>query len=157
MERMLLSYNFNLAQGELPILQREEFAQVFIDGFQAEDRINCKLIDNYHWIVEIQFSPAQLTPEEVAKLCGNILWQTRQKQKKDEYVMPDLLLLGGRKTTPSSSISVNSLHLGEWGVDVVETPSADVFLASIQWDQTIEAKPRDSFLKVEFLGQEIKH
>ena len=46
MERMLLSHNFNLAQGELTMLEREEFAQVFIDGFQAEDRINCKLIDN---------------------------------------------------------------------------------------------------------------
>lgn len=157
MERMLLSHNFNLAQGELPILEREEFAQVFIDGLQEQDNISCKLIDNYHWIVEIQFSPIEFSAEEVAKLCGNILWQKRQKQTKDGNIISDLLLLGGKKTTPSSGISATSLHVGEWGVDVVETISADIFLASIQWDQMIAAKPGDSFFKVEFLGQEIKY
>ena len=53
---MLLSHNFNLFQGELPVLNREQFAQIFIDGLEGGNEITCNFIDNPHWIVEIIFA-----------------------------------------------------------------------------------------------------
>ena len=151
--RMLLSHNFNLFQGELPVLSREEFAQVFIDGLQSNDRISCSPIENPHWVVEILFPIAEFSPEEIGKICGKILWSKRQEQKSDDRVMPDILLLGGKKTTPAMGTSPTSLQPGEWGVDVVETASAAIFLSGIQWEKTISQKPIDTIFQIELLGK----
>ncbi|MGL5794682.1 MAG: DUF2656 family protein [Waterburya sp.] len=42
--RMLLSHNFHLNNNELPAFNREEFAQVFIDGLKEQNQISCSLI-----------------------------------------------------------------------------------------------------------------
>ena len=150
--RMLLSHNFNLSQGELPELSREEFAQVFVNGLQSKDSIRCSLIEHPHWMVEILFPIAEFSPEEIGKICGQILSEKRQAQKSSDRVMPDILVLGGKKTTPAMSTSPTSLQPGEWGVDVVETPSAAIFLSAIQWETTISQKPTDSIFKIELIG-----
>lgn len=150
--RMLLSHNFNLSQGELPELSREEFAQVFVNGLQSKDSIRCSPIEHPHWMVEILFPIAEFSPEEIGKICGQILSEKRQAQKSSDRVMPDILVLGGKKTTPAMSTSPTSLQPGEWGVDVVETPSAAIFLSAIQWETTISQKPTDSIFKIELIG-----
>ena len=152
--RMLLSHNFNLSQGELRVLSREEFAQVFINGLQSQDNIDCSLIDNPHWVVEILFPTAEFSAEEIGKICGQILSGQRQLQKSDHQVMPDILVLGGKKTTPAMANSPTSLQPGEWGVDVVETPCAQTFLSTLQWEVMISQKPIDSIFKIELLGKE---
>jgi hypothetical protein len=48
-------------------------------------------------------------------------------------------------------MSPNSLQIGEWGVDVVETIQADVFLAAIAWSEISASKPSDGIFKIEFL------
>ena len=126
--RMLLSHNFNLRNNELPALTREEFAQVFIDGLQGKENIKCSSIDNPHWVVEIIFLTNQFEPKQIGQICGDILTNHRKSQQPDSKAMIDTLILGGRKTTPATSMSPNSLQIGEWGVDVVETIQADVFL-----------------------------
>ena len=151
---MLLSHNFNLFKGELPALNREQFARVFIDGLQSQDSISCNLIKNPHWIVEIIYSEAEFSAKEVGDICSKILLEKRKEQKKDNETMPDILFLGGKKTTPAMGTSETSLQFGEWGVDVVETPSAEVFLASIQWDNAIASKPADSIFKIQHLGNQ---
>ena len=154
--RMLLSHNFNLYEGELPALNREQFAQIFIDGLQSQPYTSCKFIKNPHWIVEIIFPIAEFKAAEIGKICGDILLKKRQEQKSNSSnsngVMPDILFLGGKKTTPAISTSATSLQPGDWGVDVVETPAAEIFLANIQWDATIASKPDDNVFKIEYLG-----
>ena len=149
MGRMLLSHNFNLRNNELPALVREDFAQVFIDGLQGKN-LQCSYIDNQHWVVEILY-PKELEPKEIGQMCGEILTSKRKSQQSDRKLPTDTLILGGRKTSPATSMSPTSLKSGEWGVDVVETAQASVFLEDIAWEKMIADKPNDDIFKIEFL------
>ena len=148
---MLLSHNFNLLNNELPAFNQKEFAQIFIDGLKAKENIACSLIENPHWIVEILFPTEEFEPKEIGQMCGDILTNKRKSQKSKIAI--DTLILGGKKTTPATSMSTTSLQIGEWGVDVVETVQADVFLQEIAWEKMIASKPNDGIFKIEFLNQ----
>ena len=148
--RMLLSHNFNLRNNELPALVREDFAQVFIDGLQEKENIQCSYIQNPHWVVEILFPTAEFKPEEIGRMCGEILTSKRTSQQQNSKLPTDTLILGGRKTTPATTMSPTSLKIGEWGVDVVETAQADIFLQDIAWEKMIADKPSDGIFKIEF-------
>ena len=147
---MLLSHNFDLRHSELPALTREDFAQVFIDGLEQKEEIKCSYIENPHWVVEIIFPTDKFEPKEIGQMCGEILTSKRKSQQSSKLTT-DTLILGGRKTTPATSMSPTSLRTGEWGVDVVETLQADTFLASINWDTLSADKPKDGIFKLEFL------
>ena len=151
--RMLLSHNFELKDNIFPQLSREEFAQVFIDGFQNDKKIACSLIENPHWMVEILFPSDEFSPDKIGQLCAKILEQKRNSQKPDNVKMPDILILGGKKTTPPLNDSPTSLQPGEWGVDVVETASADSFLTALNWDERVKDKPIDRVFKIEIKGK----
>ena len=151
--RMLLSHNFDLQDSKFPQLSREEFAQVFIDGFQDDKNIACSLIDNPHWMVEIIFPKDKFSADRIGQFCANILEQKRKSQKPDNVKLPDILILGGKKTTPPLNDSPTSLQPGEWGVDVVETASADSFLTALNWYARVEQKPIDSIFKIEIKGK----
>ncbi|MEM8720870.1 MAG: DUF2656 domain-containing protein [Cyanobacteria bacterium P01_G01_bin.39] len=148
--RMLLSHNFNLNNNELPALNREEFAQVFIEGFPEQKNIQCSYIQNPHWVVEIKFPLDKFAPQEIGQMCGEILTNKRQNQLGSELTT-DTLILGGKKTTPVTSASPTSLQTGQWGVDVVETAQAESFLAAINWDTMTADKPSDGIFKIEFI------
>lgn len=148
---MLLSHNYNLSNNELPALTREEFAQVFIDGLQEKSSIECRLIENPHWVVEIIFPLEEIEPQDVGQMCGEILTSSRKSQQANSQLATDTLILGGKKTTPATSASPISLQPGEWGVDVVETAQADIFLTTINWDVMIVDKPKDGIFKIELI------
>lgn len=147
--RMLLSHNFNLRNNELPALVREDFAQVFIVGLQRKYNIQCSYIQNPHWVVEILFPIEEFEPKEIGQTCGEILTSKRTSQS-DSKLPTDTLILGGRKTTPATTMNPTSLQIGEWGVDVVETAQAEVFLQDIAWEKMIADKPSDGIFKIEF-------
>ena len=147
---MLLSHNFDLRHSELPALKREDFAQVFIDGLEGKEGVKCSYIQNPHWVVEIIFPTDKYEPKAIGQMCGEILTSKRNQQSEGKLTT-DTLILGGRKTTPATSMSPTSLHTGEWGVDVVETAQANAFLASINWDKLSADKPSDGIFKLEFL------
>lgn len=151
--RMLLSHNFNLYNNELPALNREEFAQVFIDGLKEKNNITCSYIENPHWVVEIIFPTQEFDAETIGKMCGEILIAKRKSQQPDSKLTTDTLILGGKKTTAATSTSPTSLQTGEWGVDVVETKQADIFLTSINWDNLTADKPSDGIFKIELLAK----
>lgn len=153
MIRMLLSHNFNLYKEELPALNREQFARVFIDGLQSQDNISCKLIKNPHWIVEILYPEDRFSARDIGEMCSQILLNKRQSQTSNSRIMADILFLGGKKNTPATTTSETSLKKDNWGVDVVETVSAKTFLDSINWDNMIADKPEDSVFKIEYLGE----
>lgn len=149
--RMLLSHNFNLRHNELPALVREDFAQIFIDGLEGKEDIKCSYIQNPHWVVEILYPTEEFEPKEIGQMCGEILTSKRKSQQPDSKLPTDTLILGGRKTSPATSMSPTSLKSGEWGVDVVETAQANAFLQDIAWEKMIADKPSDSIFKIEFL------
>lgn len=149
--RMLLSHNFHLDNNELPTLNRQEFAQVFIDGLQEQAPINCSYLENPHWVVEILFPTDKYSPQEIGEMCGNILTSKRQSQL-DSPLTTDTLILGGKKTTPPTNNSPKSLQIGEWGVDVVEIAEAEVFLDSINWHNLTAGKSSDRVFKIELLA-----
>ncbi|MGD1921397.1 MAG: DUF2656 family protein [Pleurocapsa sp.] len=147
--RMLLSHNFNLNNNELPALNREEFAQVFIDGLKENNDISCSYIKNPHWVVEIIFPLDKYEAKEIGQMCGDILIGKRKSDRPNEKLPSDTLILGGKKTTPATSTSPTSLQPGEWGVDVVETVEGNVFLESINWDKLTADNPRNGIFKIE--------
>jgi len=147
--RMLLSHNFNLPDKRLPELSREEFSTIFSDGFHFYPNIRCRLLTNPHWIVELLFPTSEFSPAQLGDMCAQILEQKRLTQKTDDIAMPDILVLGGIKHTPANNNTPDSLQPGEWGVDVVETASAEQFLQTIGWQATIAQKSPDDIFKVE--------
>ncbi len=147
---MLLSHNFNLRNSELPAFSLEEFAQLFIDGLKAKENITCSLIENPHWVVEILFPTGEFEPKEIGQMCGEILTSKRKSQTESKIAI-DTLILGGKKTTPALGMSPTSLYPGEWGVDVVETIEAKIFLQEIFWEKMTADKPSDGIFKLEFL------
>ena len=150
---MLLSHNFSLYNNELPAFNREEFAEVFIEGLQEQKEIECSQIQNPHWIVEIIFPTEKFEPKEIARICGDLLTNKRKSQRGDNKLSTDTLILGGKKSTPAISNSPTSLQFGEWGVDVVETLEAEVFLQDIAWEKMIASKPSDDVFKIEYLKE----
>ncbi|MBH8553527.1 DUF2656 domain-containing protein [Nostocaceae cyanobacterium CENA357] len=149
---MLLSHNFDVSTDIVPVLSREEFTEVFQEGLIAHKNIKCRQVNNPHWIVEILFSPEEFLPQQVAELCADVLAQKRQAQGSS---IPEILVLGGIKTTPPTSNSPDALQPGNWGVDVVETLASEAFLQAIAWDATIAQKPADSIFKVELKHKEL--
>jgi hypothetical protein len=139
---MLLSHNFNISPEIVPALSREEFAKVFESGMS---QTTCRLINHPHWIVEILFAIAEFSPAEIGQLCATALATKRQQTG----VVPQILILGGLKTTPPTSDAPEALQTGEWGVDVVETESSATFLQGLNWDAAIAQKPADTIFKIE--------
>jgi Protein of unknown function (DUF2656) len=146
--RMLLSHNFDVTADVLPALSREEFTQVFRSALQGTS-LQCRLVNHPHWAAEILFPTAEFSPAQVGELCGRSLATARQPQRLNSAIAPEMLVLGGLKTTPPTSDAAEVLQPGDWGVDVVETLSRSAFLQSIAWDATIAQKPADSVFKVE--------
>ncbi|MEM6613853.1 MAG: DUF2656 family protein, partial [Cyanobacteria bacterium P01_C01_bin.72] len=89
--------------------------------------------------------------QEIGQLCGEILTSMRKSHQPDPKLTTDTLILGGKKTTSNTSTSPTSLKTGEWGVDVVETAQAEIFLTSINWDSLSANKPSDGIFKLEFI------
>ena len=73
----------------------------------------------------------------------------RISQGADPKSLPEILILGGIKTTPPTSDSPDALQIGDWGVDVVETLVGETFLKGIAWETTIASKSLDTIFKVE--------
>lgn len=143
--RMLLSHNFTLTAGDVHPLSREEFAEVFSKGLTAQVGIECVLIDNPHWVVDVSYETSRYVPAEVGQLCADALAKYRQEHKTEGIYV---LALGGKKTTPATG-APPSLQTGEWGVDVVETATPREFLEEINWEQLAGAKPADDVFQIE--------
>jgi Protein of unknown function (DUF2656) len=143
--RMLLSHNFHLADERVPMLSREAFATVFTEGL-ADARIQCRLIDHPHWTVEVCFETG-LSPVQVGEQCAQVLLDARKTHQPHPNRLPEILVLGGLKTTPATG-PLPALQPGEWGADVVETASAELFLREIGWTETVAARSPDTVFKV---------
>lgn len=146
--RMLLSHNCTLPDGQVSSLSRADFANVFIAGLKTHSDIQCSLIENPHWVVEVLFDGQQKSPTDIAKLCAQSLGSKRLAEPDKKIASHTVMLLGGLKTTPASGTSPTSLQTGEWGVDVVETVSPDQFLAGLNWDTVTASKPPEQIFKV---------
>ena len=143
--RMLLSHNFALDETDVHPLNREEFAAVFSEGLDIQVGVECRLIDNPHWVVEVRYETSRYAPKEVGQLCTDTLAKYRiDHANKGFYVMA----LGGKKTTPALS-GPPSLQTGEWGVDVVETVSPEEFLEEISWEKLAGPKPADDIFRID--------
>lgn len=146
---MLLSHNHDVEDDVLPSLTRSEFAAVFGDRLSQRSGLACQEIEHAHWVCEIWFDESQLSPKQVGELCARALLDARQPQLGEGQAMPDVLILGGKKSTPVTNPVPNALQTGEWGVDVVETKSGANFLGAMNWDDAIAARPEGTVFKVE--------
>jgi Protein of unknown function (DUF2656) len=143
--RMLLSHNFNLTDERVPKLNRKAFAAIFTEGL-ADAQIQCRLIDHPHWVVEVCFG-AERSPAQVGEQCAKVLLDARKTHQPDPDQLPVILVLGGLKTT-SATGPLPALQPREWGVDVVETASAELFLQELGWTEAVAARSPDTVFKV---------
>jgi Protein of unknown function (DUF2656) len=146
--RMLLSHNFDMPEGVFPPLSREDLTLVFADGLSQYPGIKCRQLNHDHWMVEILFSN-DFAPPQVGELCAEALVNRRMSQGKADDSFPDILILAGLKKTPPLSSDVEALQTGEWGVDVVETQSAESFLMAMGWEDKTSGKSIEDVFKVE--------
>ena len=133
--RMLLSHNFDIPEGVFPQLSREDLTQVFTEGLSQYPQIKCRQLNHPHWMVEVLFSTNDFSPPQVGELCAQVLVDKRMTQGKVDGAFPDILILAGLKKTPPLSDNPEALQPGQWGVDVVETQSADSFLIALGWEE----------------------
>ena len=145
---MLLSHNFDISSIAVSSLSREEFAEVFRLGLSDRPSCQIRLIEHPHWIAEIVFDPNQFSPQQIGEFCAIALHHKRISQGVALADFPEVLVLGGVKTTPPTSNSPDALQTGDWGVDVVETLSGKRFLEGINWETTIASKPSDQIFQV---------
>jgi Protein of unknown function (DUF2656) len=146
--RMLLSHNFDLPEGVFESLSREDLTQVFAEGLSQYPEIKCRPLNHPHWMVEILFSK-DFAPPQVGEFCAQALVNKRKSQGKVDDSFPDVLILAGFKKTPPLSDDPEALQTGEWGVDVVETQSAESFLTAMGWEDKTAGKSIDDVFKVE--------
>ena len=148
---MLLSHNFALSNirrnDEVHSLNREQFAEVFTEGLDAQVGVECVRIDNPHWVVEVSYDADRYSAKEVGQLCADTLAQYRIEHKEENFYV---MALGGVKTT-SPTGKPPSLQTGEWGVDIVETASPEEFLEEINWDKLAAAKPAEAVFRIDHL------
>jgi Protein of unknown function (DUF2656) len=146
--RMLLSHNFDLPEGVFPALSREDLTLVFAEGLSQYPEIKCRQLNHAHWMVEVLFSN-DFAPPQVGELCAQALVNKRMSQGKVDDSFPDVLILAGFKKTPPLSDDPEALQTGEWGVDVVETTSAESFLMAMGWEEKTAEKSIEDVFKVE--------
>lgn len=147
--RMLLSHNFEISEDVFPRLNREEFTQVFAEGLSQYPQIKCRQLNHSHWMVEVLFSTNDFSPPQVGEFCAQALVNKRISQGKVDDSFPDILILAGLKKTPPLSNDPDALQPGEWGVDVVETQSAESFLLAMEWEEKTSGKTIEDVFKVE--------
>jgi|GEM_PF-165840 len=152
---MLLSHNFDIAPDIVPALSRKEFAEVFKLGLADHPSCQTRLVNHPHWTVEILFDRDQFSAEQVGEFCAQALADQRICQGLNRNDLPDILVLGGVKTTPPTSASPDALQTGDWGVDVVETLVGENFLQGISWEATIATKSDDEIFKVELCSKNL--
>ena len=138
--RMLLSHNFDMPEGVFPALSREDLTLVFAEGLSQYPEIKCRQLKHAHWMVEILFSTHDFAPPQVGEFCAEALVNKRKSQGKVDDSFPDVLILAGFKKTPPLSDDPEALQTGEWGVDVVETQSAESFLMAMGWEDKTAGK-----------------
>lgn len=150
LSRMLLSHNFDIPSEIIPTLSRAEFAEVFRIGLGDRPSCQIRLVNHPHWTVEIVFDRDRFSPKQIGELCAQALADKRISQGIESKSLPEILVLGGIKTTPPTSDSPDALRTGDWGVDVVETLSGETFLQGISWEVTVASKPVEEIFKVEY-------
>lgn len=145
--RMLLSHNFELPEDTFAKFSREEFTAIFADGLSQYPEIKCRQLYHPHWMVEIIFPSEDFSPPQIGEVCANSLLKTRTPENKTPP--RHVLILAGLKKTPPLGNSPEGLQTGEWGVDAVETLSAEGFLSSIGWEEKTAGKTIENVFKIQ--------
>ncbi len=146
--RMLLSHNFDITDAAIPALSRVAFTDIFVQAL--EDCGACRLVNNAHWVVEVRFEESQFTPAQMGDRYVQALASARRSTLTASTKFPEILALGGLKSTPPMSDSPDALQMNEWGVDIVETLNADAFLAGLGWAGTISSRAPGTIFKSVF-------
>jgi len=145
---MLLSHNFDITDAAIPALSRVAFTDVFVQAL--EDCGTCRLVDNAHWVVEVRFEESQFTPAQMGDRYVQALASARRTTLTANTKFPEVLALGGLKSTHPMSDSPDALQMNEWGVDIVETVNAEAFLARLGWDGTVSSRAPGTIFKSVF-------
>lgn len=140
--RFLLSHNHDIDDTVAPAILGDDFAQMFKD--QASSLFTISPHTHPHWRCELI---TEQTPQTTGEFLAQALndFRTQQLNNTPTY---KILILGGLKTTPATSSSPTALQQGEWGVDIVETPNAETFLAKINWKGIVSLKAPNEVIQI---------
>ncbi len=141
-KRFLLSHNYSITSDVAPPLSIEEFCAVFrthLASFLPAGDCVVTAVEHPHWRCEVRVSGD-------AKVVGEGL--VRSLGAYRGAIAHQVLALGGLKTTPATSLATGALQPGEWGVDVVETMDAVVFLTTLGWDNLVAGKSEAEVFQV---------
>lgn len=144
--KFLLSHNYSLPEAIAPAIASADFCNVFAAYEQAPQPWTVRLLTHPHWRCAVV---TELSPEQTGQLLLNALVSYRQ-QHLEQPITYTVMALGGIKRTPVTSNHPDTLQIGEWGVDIVETLDADSYLQTIGWATVSAERPPEDIFKVVF-------
>jgi len=144
--RYLLSHNHDISDAIAPAIAVQGFTNLFQNALTSGDGLDGKvaLVDHPHWRTELHTS---MSPATVGEFLAQAL-KTYREQQLGQSIEYNILILGGLKTTPATSMDAKALQSGQWGVDIVETPNADDFLAKINWTALVSQRKENEVIEV---------
>jgi hypothetical protein len=140
MTRFLLSHNLQVVSDLLPALTAEDLATGL--AAHAAIQIETHALCHPHWLIQLE---ADMGPTDLAETVV-LAWRSFRGGGGATETACQLLALGGRKDEPAGLGA--ALQQGDWGVDVVETMDAELFLQSIQWDLLKQGRAADAVFEI---------
>jgi hypothetical protein len=144
--RYLLAHNHDISDAIAPPIARPDFTALFHLALSTHplESGQIAIIDHPHWRSELQAAPS---PAIVGEFLAQAL-KTYRTHQLGQPIAYSILILGGLKTTPATSSDPSALQPGEWGVDIVETPNSEDFLAKINWSGIISLRDPQEVIQV---------
>lgn len=141
MTRFLLSHNLQVVSEKLRGLKSADLAAGLVAHLPTG--VQVKALSHPHWLVQVE---ADLLPIDLANAVL-LAWRQLRCSAGANDADCQLLALGGRKDDQAASGAL--LQQGDWGVDVVETLSADAFLQSINWELLKQGRALDGVFELQ--------
>ncbi len=136
----MLSHNLQVVSENLKGLNSADLAAGLVAHLPTD--VHVQALSHPHWLVQVE---ADLLPIDLA----NAVLQAWRELRCSAGASDDacqLLALGGRKDDQAASGAL--LQRSDWGVDVVETLNAAVFLQSINWELLKQGRSPDGVFEL---------
>jgi hypothetical protein len=147
-QSLLLTHKFDCDDPIFPPLSREEFTQVFIDGFSKYPLISCTLVNHYYWITKITFPFPKFSPEDIAKITAQALAQKRLAENPIGHIIPDIIILGEKSSHSGLYHDDFTRQNSHYTLTIIETKTGEALLKNFKSKSSYSSVDNQEFFTV---------
>ncbi len=147
-QSLLLTHKFDCNDPIFPPLSREEFTQVFIDGFSKYPLISCSLVNHSYWISKISFPFPKFSAEDIAKISAQALAQKRLAESPIGHIIPDIIILGEKSNQVGLHHDDFTQKNSHWTLTIIETKSGKTLLKNLYTKSLGYSSSKDNLFTV---------